>query len=67
MRFRVLGVGVLSLIFLSPLLSQSPLPLGIADPVVDPSLAASSPVETINVNVHEVDLVLSVTDHRGNS
>ena len=65
MRFRVFGVGVLSLIFLCPLLSQSPPPLGIADPVVDPSLAASSPVETINVHVHEVNLVLSVTDHRG--
>src|SRR5438552_659535 len=65
MKFHVFGVGVLSLMFLSPLLSQSTLPRRIADPVVDPSLAASSPVETINVNVHEVDLVLSVTDHRG--
>jgi Ca-activated chloride channel family protein len=61
MRFHVFGVGSLSLMLLCPLLSQSPLPRDIADP----SLAASSPIETINVHVHEVNLVLSVTDHRG--
>src|SRR6266568_2260616 len=65
MRFHLLGIGVVFLIFLCPLLSQSPPPQGIADPWVDTLPAANSPVETIDVHVHEVDLVLSVTDHRG--
>lgn len=66
MRFHVFGMGLLSLVFLRPvLLCQSTPPLGIADSGVDPSLAASTPVETIDVHVHEVNLVLSVTDHRG--
>ena len=65
MKVHLFGIGVVFLIFLCPLLPQSTPPRGIADPRVDPWPAPNVPIETIDVHVHEVDLVLSVTDHRG--
>jgi VWFA-related protein len=52
------------LTFVCNLLSQA-FPPGIADPHFDNWPAANQPVETIDVHVHEVNLVLSVTDHKG--
>ncbi len=64
MRFHVFGVGVLFLIFLCPLLSQSH-PRGIVGPGFGLFPAADPPAETIAVHVREVNLIFSVTDHRG--
>jgi len=65
MRFDSFGIGILFLALVCPLSSQTPLPPGVADPGLDSLRTVDRPVETINVHVHEVNLVLSVTDHRG--
>ena len=65
MRFHVFRVGVLFLVFLCPLLSQSRPPRVIVDPDFGALPAGDPPAETIDVHVREVNLVFSVTDHRG--
>jgi Ca-activated chloride channel family protein len=65
MRFHVFGVGILFLTLVCPLLSQAPPSPGIADLDFDSFRTLTEPVETINVRVHEVNLVLSVTDRNG--
>ncbi len=65
MRFDSFAIGILFLALVRPLSSQTPLPSGIGDPGLDSLRTVNRPVETIDVHVHEVNLVLSVTDHRG--
>ena len=62
--FDVLSLVVLSLIVAYPLLSQSDPPIK-SDSQSDNSLLSISPAEKISVHVQEVNLVLTVTDHRG--
>jgi VWFA-related protein len=64
-RFHAFGTGILFLTLVCPLSSQAPLVPGIADAGFDSFRAVNRPVETINVYVHEVNLVLSVTDRKG--
>jgi Ca-activated chloride channel family protein len=65
MRFHPFGIGILFLALVCPLSSQTPLAPAIEDPGFDSLHTVNRPVETIDVHVHEVNLVLSVTDHRG--
>ena len=62
--FHVFVIAVLSLILACPLLSQSDPPAATGPPS-ETSAATSSPADRIYVHVQEVNLVLSVTDHRG--
>jgi len=62
--FDVLRIVILFLMVVHPLLSQSN-PSPPTDPQSDKSLLPLSPAEKIYVHVHEVNLVLTVTDHRG--
>jgi VWFA-related protein len=64
MRFYLCGIVASLLTFVCNLPSQA-FPPGIADPRFDNWPTANQPVETIDVQVHEVNLVLSITDHKG--
>jgi VWFA-related protein len=57
-------MAILFLTLIRPLSSQQ-IPPTTADPGLDTLRAVGRPVETIDVRVHEVNLVLSVTDHHG--
>ena len=65
MRFHAFGIGILFLTLVRPLPSESTRPAGIADPGSDGLRPVNRPVETIDVHVNEVNLVLSVTEHNG--
>lgn len=65
MRFNLFGTAVLFLIYLCPLLSQSPPSRLTGGRDFSAFFVADPPAETINVHVREVNLVFSVTDHRG--
>jgi len=65
MRFHAFGIGILLLTLVNPLSSQAPRLPGIVDLRSDSLRPVNRPVETINVHVHEVNLVLSVTDRNG--
>lgn len=65
MRFYAFGIGILFLTLVRPLPSESTRPPGIADPGSDGLRPVNRPVETIDVHVNEVNLVLSVTEHNG--
>lgn len=64
-RFDAFGMGILVLTLICQLSSQTTPPPTIAYPGLDSLRAIDRPVETIKVHVHEVNLVLSVTDHHG--
>lgn len=65
MKIHAFGIGTLFLTLVHPLSSQAPRLPGIADPPSDSLRPVHQPIETIDVHVHEVNLVLSVTDHNG--
>jgi len=65
MRFHLFRIGILYLALVCPLSPQTSLPPAIGNPGFDSLHTVNRPVETIDVHVHEVNLVLSVTDHKG--
>ena len=65
MRFHAFGIGILFLTLVRPLPPESTRPPGIADPGSDGLRPVNRPVETIDVHVNEVNLVLSLTEHNG--
>lgn len=65
MKLGAFGMGILFLTIIRQLSSQTIPPPTLADPSLDRLRAIGHPVETIDVHVHEVNLVLSVTDHHG--
>src|SRR4051812_564011 len=65
MRLHTFSIGFLFLTLVRPLPGQAPPLSAIPDAGTGSLPATSKAVETINVHVHEVNLVLSVTDHRG--
>lgn len=64
-RFYAFGIAILLLTLVCPLPSESTWPPGIADPGSDGLHPINRPVETIDVHVNEVNLVLRVTEHNG--
>jgi VWFA-related protein len=65
MKVCAFGIGILFLTIVRSLSSQTIPPPTLADPALDRMHPMGRPVETIDVHVHEVNLVLSVTDHHG--
>jgi VWFA-related protein len=64
-NIRYILDAILFFTLMYPLSSQTSPPPMNADPGVDSLRVIGRPVETINVHVHEVNLVLGVTDHHG--
>src|SRR5436189_6362964 len=65
MRLHTFSIGFLFLTLVCPVPGQAPPLSEIPDAGNGSLLATSRAVETINVRVHEVNLVLSVTDQKG--